>query len=250
MVKQILANPNNWFPPVDQVDRPYFIAIDKQNRVFSEYTNFNVLHPVTSPENNWYEHVDKGNVSFFIIKGRFGYYWLDMESGLIFIAAQHEEGSHPLRQYVLSVEIEGQLLTGKFAPDSEHIPLPYKLKHFKLNEQSMMGGDRNEQNMVIQGMNTTGVNPPVRSRVLEVGFGWELNDPKLGRVTFEGLVANRTPQFDLRLLYSLQPDSTVSEQEISFRLLMWDAQTNKEKFLVKKALVKKGVRVRWQEKIL
>jgi len=250
MVSKILANPNNWFPSVDQVDRPYFIVIDNENRVFSEYTNFNLLSPVTSPENNWYEHVDKKNVQFFVVKGRFGYYWLDFQSGLIFLGAQHQEGDHPLQHYVMSAEVQGQLLTAKFIPDKEDnfSGLPYKLKHFKVSEQSLQGGDRNEQNIDIQGMNTRGINPRVKSRVLNVVFGWELDANDLGRITFEGVVSNRYPRFDLRLLYSMPLNSP--EKEMKFRLLLWDATKKEERFKSKRALVRKGIRVRWQERIL
>jgi len=143
-----------------------------------------------------------------------------------------------------------QLLTAKFIPDKEDnfSGLPYKLKHFKVSEQSLQGGDRNEQNIDIQGMNTRGINPRVKSRVLNVVFGWELDANDLGRITFEGVVSNRYPRFDLRLLYSMPLNSP--EKEMKFRLLLWDATKKEERFKSKRALVRKGIRVRWQERIL
>ena len=249
---KVLANPNNWFPPVDQVDRPYFIAItgceqNRDQRIFSEYTNFNVLSPMTGSRNNWFEYVDKGNLQYFIIKGRFGYYWLDFESGLLFCAAQHQEGEHPLVHYVLSLEVQGKLMSDEFVPseNSDFIRPNYKLKHFKVNEHSLMNPIKSP---VIGGMNTQNIKPKEVSHVDYCGFGWEIPNDSVGRVTFEGLVYNRRPRLDLHLLYSLPPKA--EEQEVEFRMIMWDAQKKVEKFKLHHEVVKKGETMEWQERIL
>jgi hypothetical protein len=253
MSNKILANPENWFPPVDMVDRPYFIAIDNENRVYSEYTNFNLLKNVRSPENNWYEKVDKKNLQYFIIKGRCGYYWLDMQSGLIFITAQHQvsEKPLPLQKHAVALVVQNEYITDNFirSDDEEAVSFPYKLKHLKVNEDSYSDFKlgRNPSHPIIEGMNTNGIVPEDNSHVLDVIFGWELEHP-LGRITFEGVVYNRKPQFDIRLLYSLLPG--MEPWEVNIKIVVWDASTNlmRHKFIDRH--VKENEVVTWQEKIL
>lgn len=269
---KILANPENWFPPVDQVDRPYFIAIDNENRVYSEFTDFDVTQPVTARgsvigydedkgkeirQANWYEKVDKDNLAYFVVKGRFGYYWLDMKSGAIFITAQHQEGDHPVRQFILSLEVQNMLLTDSFNPEDDPMNLPYKLKHFKISDVQLQTLGR--EPVVMSGMNTrkptmvdgkmSYVKPKDSSQTEQVVFGWELKNHAFGHITFEGMVYNRIPRFDLRLLYSL-PDYITKEKKVKFRFLLWDAPAKKERYVVREPLIKKGEVYEWQEKIL
>jgi len=250
---KVLANPDKWLPPVDQVDRPYFIAItgceeNRDQNIFSEYTNFNSLVPVTSSRNNWYENFDQKNLHYFVVKGRFGYYWVDLRSGLVFCAAQHKEGKHPLQHYVMSVEVQGKIMTDEFFPgeDTGFVKPNYKLKHFKVNEVALMNPIKEP---VIGGMNTRNITPKEVSKVDQVVFGWEVPNCSVGRVTFEGVVFNRRPRFDLRLLYSLHNNMT-SPVTMEFRFVLWDAQEEKELYKIKEMEVNRGETVEWQERIL
>lgn len=246
---ELLANPEKWLPPVDQVDRPYFIVIDRKNRVYSEFTDFDVLDPVRGSRNNWYEEVDRKAVKYFIVKGRFGYYWVDMDSGLFYVAAQHKMGKHPLVQYALSVSVEGTILTRPLTLSQieveNYIPYKYTLKHFKSSEVEMMAGEEPPT----QGMNTRGIKPKDHSQTAEVIFGWELNTT-VGRVTFEGIVFNRRPRFDLRLLYSLPEDFDGEAKRCSFKMMNWDAKNQQEREKTHIVAVRKGEVMKWQERIL
>lgn len=249
----ILANPNKWFPWVDQVDRPYFIAIDKQNRVYSEFTDFDLANPITAQSNNWYEQVDKDNLKYFIIKGRFGLYYLEMDTGLFFADYQHQVGDHSIQTQIYGLKIFDTTITGTSRP--------YKLIHFKTSEAELMGGPK-------PNMRGAYCSPPIRfqkdkktgflrdvpvflkpkhpSQTDRLYFGWELQMEGLGRITFEGAVMNRTPGFILRLLYS--PLETISGDFA--QICRFDVQGKREDHLLISGSVKAGDRFNWEQKVV
>ena len=249
----ILANPNNWFPWVDQVDRPYFIAIDKQNKVYSEFTNFDLAKPVTASQNNWYEQVDKANLKLFIIKGRFGYYWVDLDTGILFCTAQHEVGDNPIITYAIGLQIEDEIITDK--------NLKYNLKHLKLSDVELMSSASPK---VIRGMNCHPKGlydnknllkqnkiPFDASQTSDVVFGWEIKHT-LGRITFEGIVSNRVPRFLIQLLYT--PSRDVDHQSLA-SLRLFDIPRQQERHreffnIQPQRKINKGEKVTWLEKIL
>lgn len=252
----ILANPNNWFPWVDQVDRPYFIAIDKQNQIYSEFTDFDLANPATAQSNNWYEQVDKDNLKFFIIKGRFGHYYLEMNTGLFFVDCQHETGNHPIQTQIFGLQIHDTVITGK-----ERL---YELKHFKTSDVELMGGPPK----ILRGMNCSPptnlqeiiksqtdpekkvqpvfLKPKHPSQTEHLHFGWELWVANLGRVTFQGAVSNRAPGFFLSLLYTPLEDTT---GEFA-RIIRFDVQGQKEQQLPINGEVKKGDKIHWSRKVI
>lgn len=245
----ILANPNNWFPWVDQVDRPYFIAIDKYDKVYAEFTNFDMAHPVTASQNNWYEEIDKANLKLFIIKGRYGYYWVEMNTGLIYCTAQHEIGNKPVITYAIGLVIGKEAITGK--------QKDFKLKHFKVSDVELM----NPGTKVIRGMNCHPDGkfdnkvalkekkiPFDMSQTSEVFFGWELAN-EYGRLTFEGSVLNKRPGFYLHLLFT--PLVDLKNTDVS--VMMFDVQRQEERFKLcfeEHEKLAAGVKYNWRTKIL
>lgn len=232
----ILANPMNWFPWVDQVDRPYFIAIDKHNKIYSEFTDFSVANPVTAQSNNWYELVDKDNLKYFIIKGRFGYYYLEMDTGLFFVDCQHEAGNHPIQTHIYGLKILDTIITGD--------ERPYQLRHFKLSDIELMTGAKE----ILRGMNCspTPIVPKHSSQTSDLVFGWQVEDEFLGRITFEGRVSNRIPRFFLRLLYTPLKDIDGNFASI----IRFNVTARKEHNMDISGKVNKGEKIFWEHRVI
>lgn len=269
----ILANPRLWFPWVDQVDRPYFIAIDKLNRVYAEFTDFDEIHPVIASGSivqhktakqkekrkaNWYENVDKDNLKYFAVMGRYGWYYLEMETGLIYAVHQHKQGTdgkgvgHPIETDIFGLQIFGEIYTGK--------QRDYKLKHFKTSDISLM--TKGKKQVITRGMNCdpSGRYPPdpddpnskipfASSQTSLVHFGWELTDPMYGRITFEGIVQNRSPEFFIKILYTPDDnlmyhdkflDTYLDNKYQVFRIIRFNVRNQQEMFVPVHGLLQKG----------
>jgi len=236
----ILANPQIWFPWVDQVDRPYFVAIDKESRVYSEFTRFDESKPVDATQNNWYENVDKSNLRFFMIRGRFGTYYIDFRTGAIHAIAQHEVGDHSVKLVKYDLVINDIPITGE--------PYPFKLKHFKVSDVELMGSSK----PVMAGMNCTPreiAKPPVfKSQTEEVWLGWELTRYDIGRVTFMAGVQNRFPALELRILFT--PLDKL-EVETQYNVMLSEtSMTNSDRRDKTITMKTQGEKVGWQEKIM
>ena len=155
-------------------------------------------------------------------------------------------GKHAVKNHVFSVEVQGKQLTAPHIPTEEEVDFvrpKYKLKHFKISDLQLMGGPTK----IMQGMNTANLTPKVNSQTEVAVFGWELND-SVGRVTFEGMVYNRRPRFDLRLLYSL-PDN-MEPETMELRFWTWDAQSKQERFKLHEVKVNRGETIKWQERVM
>lgn len=275
----ILANPKNWFPWVDQVDRPYFITIDKLNRVYAEFTDFDGAHPVTARGSivkhktaeqeeerkaNWYEQVDKDNLKYFIVVGRYGWYYLEFATGLLYAIHQHKEGTdgkgvgYPIETDAFGLQVFGEVYTGK--------PRKYKLKHFKTSDVRLM---TKKKLKVLRGMNCdpTGRYPPKpdsniafnESQTSEVHFGWELTDPMYGRITYEGIVSNRSPEFHIKIIYTPDDNLMYHEKFLDFYLdnkfqvftiIRFNVNRKREWFKPVFGMLRKGELMTWQDKVV
>lgn len=269
----ILANPKFWFPWVDQVDRPYFIAIDKLNNVYAEFTDLDEAQPVTARGSivgfdeekneeirkaNWYENVGKDNLKYFIIMGRFGWYYLELSTGLIYACTQHKEGDHPIQTDIFGLQIFGEIFTGK--------DRKFKLKHFKTSDVSLMGS---KTPAIIRGMHCdpSGRYPPDKdspipfhaSQTSLVSLGWEVRDEMYGRITFEAGIVNRAPEFFLRILYTPNENLMYHEKFLDvyldgrfqvFNIIRFNVRQKKEFFLPVYGMLRKGELMEWQHQVL
>jgi len=229
-----LANPNEWLPWVDQVDRPYFIAIEKHNKIYSEFLSLE--YTSDSSIDNWYDHVDKRNLKYFVIRGRFGWYYLETKTGLIYTVCQHQMGENEIQLNVFGLQLMQQTITSN--------DFNYQLKHFKISDIELMG----IQTEVLLGMNcepTGKYKLNIKSQTSEVVFGWSLQH-ELGFITFEGCVRNRVPGFALSLLFTPHNNFT---GEFA-RIIRYNALTKTESHLPLHASLKEGVKYTWKKMVL
>lgn len=260
----ILANPKHWFPWVDQVDRPYFIAIDKLNRVYSEFTDFDEAQPIIASKNNWYENVDKDDLKYFMIMGRFGWYYLEFATGLLYAVHQHREGTdgkgvgHPIETDIFGLQVFGEVYTGK--------QREYKLKHFKTSDVEIM---TKKERKLLRGMNCdpSGRYPPDKdsnlnfdkSQTSQLHFGWELTDPMYGRITYEGIVTNRDPEFSIKIIYTPDDNLMYHEKFLGhyldnkfqvFTIIRFNVAQRREMFMPVFGMLRKGELMTWQVKVV
>ena len=97
------------------------------------------------------------------------------------------------------------------------------------------------------------------SQTSQLHFGWEITDPMYGRITFEGIVSNRTPVFSLKIIYTPDDNLMYHEKFLNsyldnkfkiFTIIRFNVREQREMFLPVGGLLQKGEVMTWQTKVV